>query len=171
MQYRYGWDWNPRFGKPIKELTEKQARARFDEGPQLGVTALPESGDVPLYTITMSARAQDVSVSRYDEQCSTVAVHHYTVIDSRLFLEQADEWLYPEDGKTHDMNAALAYRSYSFQPDGMATLHSRVADAEAELVEEFSDVDVSDHWIDPLTWGDWDRVGLYTPKAAPGPSA
>ena len=168
MQYLYGWAWHPELRKPIKELSEKQARARFEKGPQLGVTALPEPGGVPIYTITMSAGAQDVRVHRYDEQGSETANIDYTVLDGRLFLEEAAEWLYADDGQFHDFLGAKASRSYVFKPDGTAKLRSRMTDAEAETVEEFSDVDVSDHWIDPLTWGDWDRVGLYQPKAPPG---
>jgi hypothetical protein len=26
-------------------------------------------------------------------------------------------------------------------------------------------VNVSDHWLDPLEWGDWDRIGEYRPSA------
>ena len=54
---------------------------------------------------------------------------------------------------------------YFFKPDGTAEVRSRITGAPAETVEQFSDVDVSDHWVDRVTWGDWDRIGLHHPKA------
>jgi hypothetical protein len=167
MEYLYGWDWQPRLRQPVKELTEDEARTRFEDGPQLGVTAVAEPGAVPLYTLTMSGQAQDVRVARYDEHGSVVAQLDWTVVEGRLWLEEAAEWVYPDDGEFHDLGAALAFRSYYFEPDGTVELRSRLQDAEAETVEQFSDVDVSDHWTEPLTWGDWDRVGLHQPKAPP----
>ena len=29
----------------------------------------------------------------------------------------------------------------------------------------FSEINVSDHWVDPLGWGDWDRIGRHRPEA------
>jgi len=40
-----------------------------------------------------------------------------------------------------------------------------VETAPAATIEEFTGVNVSDHWLDPLEWGDWDRIGEYRPTA------
>lgn len=168
MQHVYGWSWNAKLRQLIDELTEDQARTRFDEGPQLGVVALPQPDAVPLYALTLSAGAADVRVHRYDARGSQTASLDYTVLDGRLFLEQAGEWLYPEDDRYHAFGGALAHRTFEFQPSGVVRLSSRVKETGVETVEEFSDVDVSGHWIDPLAWGDWDRVGRYDPPAVSG---
>ncbi|MCW2763063.1 MAG: hypothetical protein JWR85_3264 [Marmoricola sp.] len=75
------------------------------------------------------------------------------------------EWLYPDDGEYHGMGGAIAFRQYFFKPDGRVEVRSRLKDAEAETVEQFTDVDVADHWVDRVTWGDWDRIGPHRPKA------
>ena len=172
MDYLYGWSWHPEQRHPIREMTEAKARKAFAEGPQVAVIALPEPGGVPAYTLEMSADAHDVCVTRYTEEGSIAASIDYTVLDGehRLFLEQVAEWLYPDDGEYRNMDEAKATRQFFFKPDGNAKVKSRVNDAEAETVEEFSDVDVSDHWVDRVTWGDWDRIGTHQRKA-PDPGA
>lgn len=167
MNYLYGRKWHPEARQPVREMTEDQARAAFAKGPQVGVFALPEPGGVPAYTLQMSAEAETVRVGHYTEEGSVAANIHYRVLegDDRLFLAQVGEWLYPEDGKFHSMDQAKAFRQFFFKPDGTAEVRSRIHGAPAETVEQFSDVDVSDHWVDRVTWGDWDRIGLHHPKA------
>ena len=62
------------------------------------------------------------------------------------------------------MDQAKAFRQFFFKPDGTAEVRSRIHGAPAETVEQFSDVDVSDHWVDRVTWGDWDRIGPHQPE-------
>ena len=164
MEHLYGWSWHPEERLVIDELSEDQARAAFDQGPQLGVVALPEPGAVPAYVLEISAGAEDVRVTQYTPEGSVAATIDYTVVDGRLFLEQVGEWLYPDDGAYHPMGDAQAFRQYFFKPRGRVKVKSRLAGAAAETVEEFTDVDVSDHWVDPLAWGDWDRIGLHRPS-------
>lgn len=168
MQYLYGWTWNARKRLVPEELTEEEARNAFAKGPQVAVIALPEPGGVPAYMLEMSAGASTVAVTHYTDEGSVAARMHYRVRpndEDKLFLGDVSEWLYPDDGVYHGMSGAKAYRSFSFKPDGTAEVRSRITGAEAETVEQFSDVDVSDHWVDRVTWGDWDKIGTYLPKA------
>jgi hypothetical protein len=115
----------------------------------------------------MNARAQDVDVFRYDESGSVVASFGWQTVDGRLFLSDVAEWLHPEDGAFHERDECLVFRTYLFKPDGYARLRSDDKAADAALVEEFNGVDVSDHWQDPLEWGDWDRIGRRRPPDLP----
>jgi hypothetical protein len=166
MDFLYGWTWHEDERHPIDEMTEDEARKAFTRGPQVAVIALPEPGGVPAYVLEMSADAEDVRVIQYTPEGSVAANLDYTVPDGedRLFLEEVGEWLYPDDGKFHSMGSATAFREYFFSPDGTVEVRSRLSGADAETVEEFTDVDVSDHWVDRVTWGDWDRIGLHRPK-------
>lgn len=170
MQYLYGWKWNERERHPVNEMTEEQARASWETGPQLGVAAGEElaPGTVPEYSLELSAHGEDVRVIRYTPEGSVEAILDYGTIDGRLFLEEVSEYLYPDDGEFHGMAGNLAVRSYFFKPDGYAELTTRIKEAQADKVEEFTGVDVSDHWLDPLEWGDWDRIGRHHPTATPG---
>ena len=167
MDYLYGWTWHDEMRQPVREMTEAKARKAFAKGPQVGVIALPEPGGVPAYTLEMSPEALDVRVVQYTRGGSIAANIDYTVPEGedRLFLEGVGEWLYPDDDQHYGMLQAKAFREYTFRPDGTAEVRSRITGAAAETVEEFTDVDVSDHWVDRVTWGDWDRIGLHRPKA------
>lgn len=167
MKYLYGWKWHDEDRHVIDELTEAQARKAWDDGPQLGVVAGDglTDGGVPAYSLEMNAHAEDVRVNHYTPEGSIEAVLDYGTIDGRLFLEQVSEYLFPDDGEFHTSFSATAIRMYFFKPDGSCRLRTRVTETGAETVEEYDGVDVSDHWLDPLEWGDWDRIGTHRPAA------
>jgi len=165
MDYLYGRSWFADERKPVAPISEEQARAAFDDGPQLAVAAVEEVGLVPRYTLEMNARAEAVDVHLYDAHGSEVSALSYHTLKGRLFLFNVVEWLYPDDGQYHGMMGALADRTYLFKPNGYARLRTKVEAAPAATIEEFTDVNVSDHWLDPLEWGDWDRIGEYRPTA------
>jgi len=167
MKYLYGWAWHDEDRHPIDELTEEQARTAWDDGPQLGVAAGEglADGAVPEYSLELSPHGEDVRVNYYTSEGSIEAIYDYGTIDDRLFLEEVTEYLYPDDGQHHSHIANLAVRMYFFKPDGYCRLRTRIKETGVETVEEFSDVDVSDHWLDPLAWGDWDRIGRHRPEA------
>jgi hypothetical protein len=165
MTYLYGRAWFADKREPVRPITEDEARRVFDTGPQLGVAAVDGSGSVPRYTLTMSARGEDVSVHLYDQHGSEVSTLSYDTQQGRLFLFNVVELLYPDDGRYHGMPGNIANRTYFFKPDGYARLRTKVKAAPAATIEEFTGVNVSDHWLDPLQWGDWDRIGEYRPSA------
>jgi hypothetical protein len=167
--YRYGRGWHAHGRFPIAEMTEKQARRVWEKGPQLGVAAGEhlDRGAVPEYSLQMSARAQDVDVHCYDEFGSVLVSFGWQTVGGRLFLSDVAEWLHPEDGAFHERDECLVFRKYLFKPDGYARLRRDDKAAEVAAVEEFNDVDVSDHWADPLEWGDWDRIGRQRPGSLP----
>jgi hypothetical protein len=167
MKYLYGWSWHDEDRHPIDGLTEDEARKAWEDGPQLGVAAGEdlEPGRVPAYSLEMNAHAEDVRVKHYNAEGSIEAVLDYGTFEGRLFLEQATEYLYPDDGEFHTAFGSTAIRMYFFKPDGHAELRTRMRETEVETVEEFDGVDVSDHWLDPLEWGDWDRIGRHRPAA------
>ncbi|MGY2875928.1 hypothetical protein ACVW00_003118 [Marmoricola sp. URHA0025 HA25] len=169
MNYLYGRAWHEQGRFPVGEISEDEARKVWDNGPQLGVAAGEslERGSAPEYSLEMSAHAADVDVNHYDESGSVVASLGWQTIDGRLYLSDVAEWLYPDDGSFHEMDECLAVRKYLFKPDGYARLRSDVKAAGGVTVEEFTGVDVSDHWLEPLAWGDWDRIGRHRPTAAP----
>jgi hypothetical protein len=170
VNYLYGRGWHPSGRFPIGEMTEDEAHKAWQKGPQLGVAAGDDldRGKVPEYVLELNAQGEDVDVFWYDAAGSVVASVSWQTIDDRLFLSDVAEWLYPDDGEFHEMDECLAFRKYLFKPDGYARLRSDVKSADAVTVEEFTDVDVSDHWLDPLAWGDWDRIGRHRPTATPG---
>jgi hypothetical protein len=165
MTFLYGRSWFSDERKPVEPMTEQEARRVFDTGPQLGVAAVDGVGSVPRYTLEMNARAQSVDVYLYDEHGSEVSALAYHTEKGRLFLFNVTERLYPDDGRYHGTAGNLATRTYLFKPNGYARLRTKVKEAPAATIEEFTGVDVSDHWLDPLEWGDWDRVGEYRPSA------
>jgi hypothetical protein len=165
MAYLYGRDWFDDKREPVMPITEEQARLVFENGPQLGVAAVDGVGSVPRYTLTMNARAESVTVHLYDAHGSEVSALSYHTQKGRLFLFNVSELLYPDDGRYHGMAGNLASRTYLFKPNGYARLRTKVRAAPAATIEEFSGVNVSDHWLDPLEWGDWDRIGEYRPSA------
>ncbi len=170
MQYRFCWKWDDDARRPVDEMTEAEARRAWAEGPQLGVAAGEEVSDgaVPAYSLEMSPLGEDVRVHHYDAAGSIVAILDFGTIDGRLFLEEATEYLYPDDGEYHGQSGHQAMRMYFFKPDGYARLRTRVKGTEVETVEEFTDVDVASHWVEPLDWGEWDRIGR---QQATGPGA
>jgi hypothetical protein len=169
VTFLYGWKWHSSGRFPIDEMTEDQARTAWEKGPQLGVAAGDDlaPGTVPAYSLEMSPYAEDVRVVHYTPEGSIEAILDYGTIDGRLFLEEVTEYVYPDDGQFKEQDGCTANRGYFFKPDGYAELRSRVKETGVETVEEFTSVDVSDHWLDSLEWGDWDRIGKHQP--APGP--
>ena len=165
MTFLYGRAWFSDERKPVQPISEEQARRVFDDGPQLGVAAVEGVGFVPRYVLEMNARAESVTVERFDEHGSVVSSTSYHTQKGRLFLMQVDELLYPDDGRYHGMPGNLATRTYYFKPNGYARLRTKVKAAPAATIEEFTGVNVSDHWLDPLEWGDWDRIGEYRPSS------
>ncbi|MBD8060126.1 hypothetical protein IC607_14225 [Cellulomonas sp. JH27-2] len=165
MTYLYGSGWFEDERKPVEPMSEEQARRVFEKGPQLGVAAVEGVGLVPRYALTMNAQAESVDVHLYDEQGSEISSLSYQTVDGRLFLFDVTEWLYPDDGHFHGVQANTAIRTFLFKPDGYARLRTKVKAAPAATIEEFTDVNVSDHWLDPLEWGDWDRIGEHRPTA------
>jgi hypothetical protein len=165
-RYLYGWTWNkfPDMRRPVKPMTEAQARKVWDEkGVQFSVSAGPdlEPGRVPDYTLAVGYAGESATVERYDAQGSIQVIMNYDLVDGRLFLANVTEYLLPEDGKFHRQDDTLGVRKYLFKPDGHCRLRTSLTAAPEDTVEEFSGVDVSSHWIDALEWGDWDRVGYY----------
>ena len=166
MKYLFGWTWHELLRQPIREMSEAQAKASWTKGPQVCVAAGPELevGVVPAYTLSMSARAEDVRVTHYTPAGSIEAVLDYETTEGRLFLMQVTEYLYPDQDRYYSQPQCTAVRSFFFRPDGTGDLRTNISAAEAVTVEEFSGVDVSRHWVDPITtWGDWDRIGTYNP--------
>jgi hypothetical protein len=170
VKYLYGRAWHEQGRFPVDEMDEDRARKAWEKGPQVAVAAGEdlERGSVPEYTLEMNAHAEDVDVYSYDAAGSVVASLGWQTIDGRLFLSDVAEWLYPDDGEFHEQDEALAFRKYLFKPDGYARLRSDVKEAGGVTVEEFKGVDVSDHWLDALAWGDWERIGRHRPTATPG---
>jgi hypothetical protein len=165
MTFLYGRAWFSDERKPVEPITEQEARVVFDRGPQLGVAAVEGVGHVPRYVLMMNAHAASVDVERFDEYGSVVSSTSYETVKGRLFLYSATEWLYPDDGRYHGMQGNVAIRVFNFKPNGYSRLRTKVKAAPAATIEEFSGVNVSDHWLDPLEWGDWDRIGEYRPSA------
>ena len=117
-------------------MTEDEARAAWEKGPQVGVAAGEDlaPGVVPAYSLEMSAHGEDVRVIHYAPEGSVEAVLDYGTIDGRLFLEEVAEYLYPDDGQFHGMAGSTAVRSYFFKPDGYAELTTRVEEAGVDKV-------------------------------------
>jgi hypothetical protein len=161
VKYLYGRSWHESGRFPVAEMTEAQAKKKFAKGPQLGVIAGPDiqKGQVPAYVLTMNGGAESVSVHHYAATGSIEAILSYRTIEGRLFLFDVTEYLYPDDGEFHFQDECTAVRSYLFEPDGSVNLRSDVSAEEQVLVEEFSGVDVSPHWRDPIGWGEWDAIG------------
>lgn len=162
--YCYGWDEEDRvLGDPMDEAA---ARALFARGAPFTVVAGEGQveGKVPAYTLyVVSEEGEFVKTQHFDEHGSIVAAMSWAPQDGRLFLSQATEWLYPQDGEFHTFFTSKASRQYTFAPDGTGKLATRLKDpVEEYVIEEFSDVDVSSHWAESLTeFGDWDRFGNH----------
>lgn len=165
MNYLYGTAWHASGRFPVDPMTEAEAKEVWPRGPQVSVSAgegLAEGG-VPAYTLDMSGEAQDVDLTRYDAAGSVAQAYSWQTIDGRLFLSDVFEYVYPDDGAYHDQREALGVRVYYFTPDGHARLRTQLPAAGPAKVEEFSDVDVSAHWRDPVGWGEWDEIGSSEP--------
>lgn len=168
MNYLYGTAWHTSGRFPIDPLSAAEAEKKWATGPQVSVSAgdgLVE-GAVPAYTLKMSANAEDVDLQRYDAAGSVVQAYAWQTIGGRLFLSDVTEYLYPDDGENHEQNESIGTRIYYFKPTGYARLRTQVPGQPAK-VEEFTDVDVSSHWREPIGWGDWDDIGTSEPGSLP----
>lgn len=172
MNYLYGHSWHPKLRKPVRPLTEKQARERWENGPDFCVAGGPdlEPGRVPEYSLVVGRQGQFVTATRYDQHGSVVAVYNFKHVDERpddLFLKQVTLYTYPGEDRWYDELHCSAVATYQFRPDGSGQRRLTVKAAPADEVVEFEGVDVSDHWEAPITWGDWDRFGRDRTPALP----
>lgn len=171
MNYLYGRDWHPTLRKPIKEVSEKEARRQFDvKVPQLSVSAGPrlEHGQVPVYTLKIGRGGWAVDCHRYNPVGSISTVYAFREVDGRPFLDNVVIYLYPDDDRYYSQMHAKAVSMFTFRPDGWARRRFSVKDAPQAHVSEFTDVDVSAHWEDPMAFGDWDRFGAAREPALTG---
>ena len=166
MDHVYSLRWHDERRQPIDPMTEDEARAAWERGPLLSVSGGEGLGDgtggvVPAYTIEMDAHAESCRVVHYNAVGSRAAEMDWRTEKGRLFLFAAIEYLHHDEEEFYDI--AKASREFFFRPDGYCELTTQVAASGAVTVEEFSDVDVSSQWVDPLTWGD-----LGPPRIARG---
>lgn len=168
MTFRYGHDWNTRMLQPIREMTEKAARAAFERKPQVSVSKVGEGG-VPEYTLVLGTGGQHVRVYRYDASGSVVECFDYSQVegDDRLFLDNYATWVYADDAVgPQDFPESKAYKAWLFRHDGTARCRETVKGLEEARISEYRDLDVSGHWRDRPQWGEWDSFGLHPEPAA-----
>lgn len=99
MLYRYGRDWHAHLRQPMDEITEDDARRRWQEGPAFSVSRLQEGADVPDWTLVVRPGGDYLKVSRYDSTGSTTQVEHFSREEGGdgLFLSQVTTHVYADD--------------------------------------------------------------------------
>lgn len=177
MNYLYGVNWHDQLRKPIRPLTAAAAKRKFGSGPQLSVSAGPalEAGVVPDFTLLVGAEGSSVAAVFYDASGTVTTRYDFSVPDGgdhdRLFLHQVTLWSYPEGDRWFDLMHARATIIVQFRPDGWARRRFAQTGAPQAHVTEYVDVDVSQHWEDRPSFGDWDRFGLRREPALPNEDA
>lgn len=165
MTFLYGRDWHPTLRKPIGQLDGTQARSRWKSGPPFSVSSVPQpaAGQVPAYTLVLGPEGEFVKTYRYNPAGSIVSIYTFRPWEERAgehFLKEVTVYLYPDDDRWYDQTKANAISTFSFRPDGWARRRLDIKAAPHVQVEEYTDVDVSDHWVPSPTFGDWDRFGI-----------
>lgn len=166
--YRYGQRWNLRSFAPVDEVDEAVARRRFEGGPWFSVSALEEGQRVPRYTLELQPRGMFVRARTYHPEGSIRAVHDYRVRDDsrdELFLETAAFYAYPDHERVYTQSECRAMVTYSWEPDGYASIDAKDKVSGRSELREFRDVPVGDHWVPIPVFGDWDR--FERPPIAP----
>lgn len=164
MNYLYGHRWHEKLRKPIRPMTESEARKRWEQGPQLCVAGGVdlEPGTVPDWSLVVGQRGEFVKATRYDELGRIVSVYAFRPQDERpgeMFLRAVTLYTYPDTERWYDQMHASAVAMYHFNPDGSGDRLLKVKAAPADELVEFDGVDVSEHWVPQVAWGDWDRFG------------
>lgn len=172
MQYRYGREWNPWTREPIDEITEDQARQRWQNGPAFSVSRLGDEAQVPDWTLVVRPGGDYVKVEHYDPDGSVVEVQHWNRErgGDGLFLAQLTTYVYVGGATTtQDLMDAVAHRTWRFWPDGRARCRETITSQPAARVSEYREVDVSSHWVPAPTFGEWDRWGAPLDDTMGGP--
>lgn len=173
MQHRFGRDWNSFTGQPISEISEDQARERWENGPAFSVSRVGDGRRVPDWTLVVRPGGDYLKVSRYDENGSTVEVRHFSDEEGGegLFLSQLTTYVYADDAdRPQSFREAVAHKIWQFWPDGRARCRETITSQPQARVTEYRDVDVSSLWAPAPTYGDWDRWGdMPDPQTLPAP--
>lgn len=163
VQYRYGRDWHSFKRVPMNEITEEEARRRWEKGPAFSVTRLRDGAEVPDWTLLVSPGGPYLKVSHYDRNGSTVEVQHWQrqEVGHGLFLHQLTTYVYPDGAtRTQDAMGAIAHTTWQFWPDGRALSRKVITSQPEARITRYEGVDVSLLWGLPLTFGEWDRWGV-----------
>lgn len=163
VQYRYGRDWHSFKRRPTNEITEEEARRRWETGPAFSVTRLRDGAEVPAWTLVVSPGGGYLKVSHYDRNGSTVEVQHWQrqEVGHGLFLHQLTTYAYPDGAtRTQDAMGAIAHTTWQFWPDGRALSRKVITSQPEARITRYQGVEVSSLWSLPLTFGEWDRWGV-----------
>ena len=163
VQYRYGRDWHSFKRAPMNEITEEEARRRWEKGPAFSVTRLRDGAEVPDWTLVVSPGGACLKVSHYDRNGSTVEVQHWQrqEVGHGLFLHQLTTYVYPDGAtRTQDAMRAIAHTTWQFWPDGRALSRKVITSQPEAKITRHEGVDVRSLWAPPLTFGEWDRWGV-----------
>jgi hypothetical protein len=164
MNYLYGLRWHDQLHQPIRPMSEKQARRSWEQGPQFCVAGGPDlaPGTVPDWSLVVGREGEFVKATRYDEVGRTVSVYTFRPQDGRpgeTFLRSVTLYTYPDNEHWYSQMECSAVALYHFEPDGSGERRLKVKAAPADEVNVFEGVDVSQHWVPQIEWGDWDRFG------------
>lgn len=172
-----------RWGLFSSELTDDQARARYDldagrRQDWFGIIPLTDADRRPRAFLQMSPRANGVELQQLDENGSVASTYIWRAYDpadehphaapqGSVFMSSIAWYGYPEGDRFLRRVQSLGHVVMDFRQDGTAveTRTTKRGFGEPSDVEEreFANVDVSANWFDIPQFGDWEPFFNPTP--------
>lgn len=143
------WDYATQSPGEVLDVNEalKMLRAgtRVDgAGDWSGIEGEPPAFSFEAYPNT--GLGASILVYNYDPAGSIATLTEFDEVDGRLFLREAIDYEYSEDGRRHLRADATRMVTTRYTPDGTVRLEIDDDSEPTREVREFRDVDVSQHW-------------------------
>lgn len=149
--------WNDIMKKPIEIISRDEAAKRYKSGELFSVVV----GEVAKPTALLEIRWETNYAAAwfFDDKVRRMLAYTFTRVDEeRLFLSEIATWTYADEARGRFNDARHLERITYTQEGGV---HREVEDESASdemLVEDYSGVDVTDHWQTVPRFGEWEEL-------------
>jgi hypothetical protein len=169
VNHVYGTIWSGRKRGPLRDLTEAEARRRFDglvpepdhwfsvgvKRDEVGELAAPE------FILEILPHARYVKVIFVDQHHTQRFAYGFTKMEGRMFMTDVTKHRYPDADRFHPLNEAVWYESTLIKPAGYVKEVVYDYSVNETHLSEYRDVDVRENWEDVPVFGGWERFGEF----------
>jgi hypothetical protein len=164
----FGTAWDATTRRPVEELDEDAAVDALAHGREVVVVEADAPGEVPDYVLVLREGGRLVTTQRYDGAGRLDLVVHHHDVGGALFRSGAVHYTYDSERPDAPVSSVRVLR---YGPDGRVDERLSTRDRDDDVVEHHLGVEVAAHWLAPLEWGSWERLGLVEADELADPAA
>lgn len=163
MPIVYCQQWNEWLDKPIRALSEAEARARHERGELYTAAFVPDGGTSAIGAIEVRLEVGFARVYQFDAYGRVQYVRTFDQRGDRMFLETAAEYTYPADSTerlTMNQASVVTGRTYEEDGTGRKSVHHLGSDnSEGWDLTLKPGESMAGRWVPVPDFGDYDALG------------